>query len=423
MSYIKVLGGSYIKLTGNYGYNTSTVKGLAANTTIDATGATWIVSNSANQHPDADTSYLVGSGTINTYAFIVYSAGYGLTLKGGTIWGEVPMTSDWIYTYNNSAAIRIENALSATIDSWRIDKVWDAIRIAPGSQNFLINDVHLSNVRDDAIENDFKQSGIIRDTLIDGTLAGISLVNSSHLDGSANTVTLENTFIRLQSYLQDGEMTHGSLFKTDTDAPGTIPDIRLINCVFAIDDPTHNGIARLKLAWENVVESSGNVFLNLSDTPLPSNYPMPPAGFVILQGQEARDYWEQVEAAWLANHDGVGDVAVTPLPPLPGTDPADTPMTPTPPTAPTPGNTIIGTGGKNTLTGTSGDDRIEGKAAADLIYGKLGSDLLIGRHGARQVRVRYSPWIGCRCISDFNPSRKLDLPGQCHFHKAWFWDR
>src|SRR5688572_17212146 len=269
MGYIKILGSGYIKLTGNYGYNTSTVDGLAANTTIDATGATWIVSNSANQNPDADTSYLEGSGTINTYGFIVFSAGYGLTLKGGTIWGEVPMTSDWIYTYNNSAAIRIENALSVTIDSWRIDKVWDAIRIAPGSQNFLINDVHLSNVRDDAIENDFKQSGIIRDTLIDGTLAGISLVNSSHLDGSANTVTLENTFIRMQSYLQDGEMTHGSLFKTDTDAPGTIPNIRLVNCVFAIDDPTHNGIARLALAWENVVGSSGNVFLNLSDTPLP----------------------------------------------------------------------------------------------------------------------------------------------------------
>src|SRR5688572_30578800 len=143
MSYIKVTGVNYIKLTGNYGYNTSTVDGLAANTTIDATGASWIVSNSANQNPDADTSYLDGSGVINKYAFIVYSAGYGLTLKGGTVWGEVPQTSDWAYTYNNSAAVRVEFAPAVTIDSWRIYKAWDAIRIQQGSDNFLINDVHL----------------------------------------------------------------------------------------------------------------------------------------------------------------------------------------------------------------------------------------------------------------------------------------
>lgn len=405
MAYRKVLGSGYIKLTGNYGYNTSTVKGIAANTTIDATGATWIVSNSANQHPDADTSYLEGTGTINTYAFIVFSAGNGLTIKGGTVWGEVPMTSDWIYTYNNSAAIRIEYATSATIDSWRIDKVWDGIRIAPHSENFLITDVHLSNVRDDAIENDFKQTGIIRDTLIDGTLAGVSLVNSDHVDGSANTVTLENTFIRMQTYLQDGEMTHGSPFKTDTDAPGTTPNIRLINCVIAIEDPTHNGIARLRLAWENVVESSGNVFLNLSDTPLPSNYPMPPAGFVILQGQEARDYWEAVETAWLTNHDGVGDVAVTPLPPLPGDDVDPTPLpVPTPEPDPTPPTKIIeGTSGIDTLIGTAGSDQILANAGADFLYGKGGSDHLTGGAGKDKFVFDTAFDGTIDQIIDFNP--------------------
>ena len=416
MSYIKVLGGSYIKLTGNYGYNTSTVKGLAANTTIDAEGATWIVANSANQHPDANTSYLEGSGTINTYAFIVYSAGSGLTLKGGTVWGEVPLTSDWIYTYNNSAAIRIEYAASATIDSWRIDRAWDAIRIAPHSENFLINDVHLSNIRDDAIENDFKQSGIIRDSLIDGALAGISLVNSSHVDGSANTVTLENTFIRLQTYLQDGEMTHGSPFKTDTDAPGTIPDIRLINSVIAIEDPTHNGIAKLALAWEHVVESSGNVFLNLSDTPLNSNYPLPPAGFVILQGQEARDYWDQVEAAWLANHDGVGDVAVTPLPPLPGqVDPAPAP---TPEPTPPPANIISGTSGSDTLFGTAGVDQILADGGADFIYGKGGADHLTGGRRQGQVRVRHQVRRDHRRDQGFQPAGRRHLSRQRHLHEV-----
>ena len=57
MGYIKVLGSGLIKLTGSYGYNTSTVDGLAANTAIDATAASWTVSSNAN-HPNAVTSSL-----------------------------------------------------------------------------------------------------------------------------------------------------------------------------------------------------------------------------------------------------------------------------------------------------------------------------------------------------------------------------
>ena len=404
MSYIKVLGSGYVKLTGNYGYNTSTVDGVAAYTTIDATDASWIVSNCANQDPDADTSYLEGSGIINKYAFIVYSAGYGLTLKGGTVWGEVPQTSDWQYTYNNSAALRVELAPAVTIEDWRIDKAWDAIRILNGSDNFLITDVHISNNRDDAVENDWVLSGTIRDSLFDGVFAGISLGNGDNHDGSGNTVTVQNVFIRMESYLVNGEMSHGSIFKMNTDAPGTAPDLRIINSVFAIEDVSHNGLKRLALAWENVVESHGNVFLNLSDTPLPSSYPKPPAGFTILQGQEARDYWEAVEAAWLNNHDGSGDVDVTPLPPLPGQDvdpapepepepaptptpepePAPTPVPepePEPTPSPTPDNRIVGTSGIDSLFGTAGADQILGNGGADYLYGRGGADQLTGGAG------------------------------------------
>lgn len=420
MSYIKVLGSYFIKLTGSYGYNTSTVNGLAANTTIDATGATWIVSNSANQNPDADTSYLDGSGIINKYAFIVYSAGYGLTLKGGTVWGEVPQTSDWQYTYNNSAALRVELAPAVKIDGWRIDKAWDAIRILNGSDNFLITDVHISNNRDDAVENDWVLSGTIRDSLFDGVFAGISLGNGDLHDGSAHSVTVENTFIRMETYLVNGEMSHGSIFKMNTAAPETAPDLRIINSVFAIEDVTHNGLARLKLAWENVVESHGNVFLNLSDTPLPSNYPMPPAGFTILQGQAARDYWEQVEAAWLANHDGNGDVAVTPLPPLPGESPAPAPApaptpeptptptpTPTPEPSPTPTNKIAGTSGSDKLIGTAGGDQILGYAGADYLFGKGGSDQLIGGAGKDKFVFDTAFDGSVDEVVDFNPAEDV----------------
>ena len=125
--------------------------------------------------------------------------------------------------------------------------------------------------------------------------------------------------------------------------------------MFAIEDVTPIHISRLKLAWDNVVESHGNVFLNLSDTPLPSTYPKPPAGFTILQGQAARDYWEKSKAAWIANHDGVGDAALTALPPLPGTSPVAPAPTPTPTPAPT-ADADAGSGrpAESTINGTSG---------------------------------------------------------------------
>ncbi|RST31437.1 calcium-binding protein [Sphingomonas ginkgonis] len=366
-------------LTQDYGYNSYRVSGLAAGSVIDATKASWIVDNSRTDNPDANTAPTDGTGPLNTYPFGVDSAGAGLLIKGGAIWGQVPQTSDWQYTYNNSAALRIANAPGVIIDDWRLDKTWDAIRVTGTSNNFLIDDAHLSNVRDDALENDDVLSGTIRDSLFDGVFSGISLGDSDHKDGSMNTVSLDHVFMRSESYLYKGDVTHVSPFKTDTGAPGTTPDIRIVDSVIAIEDPNHAGQARLKLAWDNVVESHGNVYLNLSDTPLPSSYPKPPAGFTILQGQQARDFWEACKKAWLDNHDGVNDVAVTPLPPLPGTAPAPTP-TPSPTPSPT-GTSINGTSGADTLTGSAAADTINGLAGDDKIFGKGGADLLSGGAG------------------------------------------
>jgi Ca2+-binding RTX toxin-like protein len=138
------------------------------------------------------------------------------------------------------------------------------------------------------------------------------------------------------------------------------------------------------------VESHGNVFLNLSNTPLPSTYPKPPAGFTILQGQEARDYWAASKAAWLDNHDGTPYADVTPLPPIPGggttssitapTTSTSTTSTSTSTTTTDP-HTITGTSSANTLVGTSGADHIDGLAGTDKIFGKGGADILTGGAG------------------------------------------
>jgi Ca2+-binding RTX toxin-like protein len=364
-----------INLSGNYAYTPYSASNLASYTTINASLATWIVANSRNSNPDYDTPWSEGSGQLNTYPFKITGAGTGLVLVGGTIWGEVPQASDWQYTYNNSAGLRIEAAPNMTIDEWRIDNAWDAVRIATGTSNWLIDDSHFSDVRDDAVENDYLLSGTIRDSLFDGVYSGISLASSSDRDGSANTVTLEGAFIRHESFLVNGEWTHGSTFKANESDPTATPNIRIINSVIAIEDPDHNSQGRLELAWDNVIESRGNVFLNLSDEPLSSDYPLPPAGFTILQGQVARDYWEAVKAAWYNNHDGTPVAEITPLPPLPGAITAPAP-------APAPATSAInGTSSSDSLHGTTGADTINGLAGDDRIYGGLGADILSGGSG------------------------------------------
>jgi hypothetical protein len=279
-----------------------------------------------------------------------------------------------------------------------------------GADNFLIDDTYLSNIRDDAIENDYALNGTVRDSLFDGVFSGLSLTNAAHTDGSSHTVTLQNVFMRTESYLYNGEMTHGSPFKADSDSPQTTPDIRIINSIIAIEDPTHIGYSRLQTAWNNVVESHGNVYLNLSDKPLPADYPKPPAGFTILQGQVARDYWDKAKAAWLDNHDGSSFADLTPPPALPGTTTTApivvAPVTEPAPTttAPTTTKTILGTEARDKLYGTTGADDIRGGGGDDALWGKLGSDVLTGGTGKDQFIFDTKLDGSFDRITDFNPA-------------------
>jgi hypothetical protein len=269
-----------ITLNKDYGYSSyKAPSGLDAGATIDASAASWIVANK-------------GSST-NLYPFQVNDAGAGLVIKGGTINGEVPQDASWEDTYVNSAAIRVSTSTSAIIQDWKITKPWDGIRVA-GDGTFTITDTYIANSRDDAVENDDVLGGTISDSLFDNVFSGVSL-GDGDVDGSDNVVTMDGMLLRSKSYLYKGEMTHGSPFKLDkgTGADDVVPSLRFIDNVVAIEDVNHSGEERLQRAWDKTIESSGNVFPNLSETPLPSDYPKPGAGWTILQGQAARDYWEK----------------------------------------------------------------------------------------------------------------------------------
>ena len=70
--------------------------------------------------------------------------------------------------------MRVEDTPQATIEDWRIDRAWDGIRVDGNSNGFTIDNVWLSDMRDDAVENDHHLGGTIRDSLFDGVFSGIS---------------------------------------------------------------------------------------------------------------------------------------------------------------------------------------------------------------------------------------------------------
>ncbi|MEM8668743.1 MAG: hypothetical protein AAGG48_14580 [Planctomycetota bacterium] len=282
-----------ILLMDDYGYEQYRIKDPDA-LVIDATKATWIVSNVTKPR--------------NRYPFLVEDSEPGLIIEGGTITGEVPLDISWRDAYKNSAAVYSRDNEDVTITGWKITQAWDAIRITGERDwSFVVDDVWLENIRDDGIENDDGLGGIIQNSLFDGVFVGISLADSKTKNQSDRVVTIDRTLIRMQPFLYKGEITHHSIFKVDKG--GDSPALDLRNSVFAIADVDHEGQERLGVAWDSVVNAEGNYFLNLSDDELPRDYPLPPEdGFTILEGQEAREFWESARAAWL------GDGPVDPTP-------------------------------------------------------------------------------------------------------------
>lgn len=330
-----------ITLSGDYGYTPYKIDGVTS-TEIDATDAQWIVANS-------------GSST-NLYPVSVRDSG-NVTLTGGTINGKVSLETDWVDAYVNSAAVYARNVDNILIQDWKISQAWDAIRLTgSGADTFTIDNVWLRNVRDDGVENDNGLSGTISNSLFDGVFVGVSLADSNTGDKTANAVTLDNVLIRMQSFEYKGELTHQSIFKVKD---GVSPQLNIHDSVFAIQDVNHEGQGRLQIAWDSVRSASNNYFLNLSDTPLPADYPRPPAGFTILQGAAARDFWQASRENWIS---GQSEASVAPKI-ITGTSASDT---------------LTGTDAIDHMFGQRGSDRLSGAGGADKLFGQKGNDTLRG---------------------------------------------
>lgn len=266
---------------------------------LDTRNAEFVVANSKNSNPSTDFDCDMGSLPINRYPFKVYDP--DLTwVVGGIINGEIPQESDWAPTYCNSSAIIFKDAAFSTVDGLRITSAWDALRVDASSPDLTVKNTWFSNVRDDALENDFFVPVTFEDNLVDGAFQGISVHSGGDITtNSTETIYVYGNVIRIREYLYKGNQRFGALFKNETSSPGSL----IQNTVVAVDykgGGTFSGY--WQRSWSKIVGCSNNLFLWLSDEPIPSSVPLPPPCFEVLTGEEARTEWDRAKKNWIDCH-------------------------------------------------------------------------------------------------------------------------
>lgn len=278
---------------------------------LDARDAVFTVSNSRNPDPTAAQDCDQGQQAVNRYPLVVARQDR-TAVVGGLFVGRVPQSSDWSVTYCNSAAVTFQEAPNGIVDGVRITSAWDAIRAGRDSPNLLVVNSWITNARDDAVEDDFLQPATIRDTLIDGAFQGISVKprkDSPAGDASDKEVTLSGILLHLREYPYKGEHRFGALMKSDPRAPS----VRMVNSIVAVDYAGGRSYPQYwATSWSKLSRSSHNLFLWLSDAPIPESVAPPPSSFQVLSGRAARDAWERAKTNWINCHPKIARLATDP---------------------------------------------------------------------------------------------------------------
>ncbi len=280
-------------------YEEFVARELEPGSVIDARNTDFRVANSRNASPSENSDCEVGTLPVNPYPLKVYESLAAVVL-GGRFDGEVPQLSEWLYTYCNSAAVGFWDSPHAGVEGLRVRRVWDGIRFARDSRLFRVEQVWLSEVRDDCVENDFLLDGTIRDSLLDGCFSAISMRSPDETARGSDsaTVTLAGVLIRLEPFLYEGDIKQGFPLKVNEASP----EVAMYDSVIAIGDAETISPSSWNAAWSKVADCSNNLFLWTSDRPWPDQLALPPSCFRVLRGDEARSVWQDVRQNWIDCH-------------------------------------------------------------------------------------------------------------------------
>lgn len=269
------------------------LENLARGSELDLNGSVFTFATSRNPHPVRGRDCEVGNGAVNRYPLGIEDS-REIRVTGGVFRGLVSLASDWEWTYCNSAALRVENSPNVVISNQRIDRAWDAIRIDRGTRNFVIQNVWVTDTRDDCVENDELMPGKIRNALFDGCFSGLSVAPTARVKRGA-LIEFDNVLLRMQEFRYKGKSRHVLPVKLD----GRTARFRITNSVFAVETRDPIGGQHANALWTSIEECSGNLLLWLGEGSLPPEFSRLPRCFQVIRGQKAREIWQARKAEWI----------------------------------------------------------------------------------------------------------------------------
>jgi hypothetical protein len=315
-------GHEIIDLEGDYGYDRFHAKEAADNTIFDARGARW----SFQTFPTRKQNYPIS----------IKGGAKDACWVGGLVEGSNPATAGWreMYDVANGSGFNFGNGRSTegfTLDGIRIHNVWDGIRPRGDADDFHIKNVWVTDARDDCIENDHLQTGLIEDSMFERCHMGISarpgkgrgkgdddaeeeaqsLPAAPSVSGAERVLEIRNTLISLgphpgpsakrSDYPWFKDPGHAMFFKL---GPGDLK-FKLHDNVFMLEQYPNNS----KNAWglppehyaDRLAGCSGNVLVWLGEGEYPGpfhNDRFPNCWTVTLD----RSVWERARKDWIDRH-------------------------------------------------------------------------------------------------------------------------
>jgi hypothetical protein len=222
-----------------------------------------------------------------------------ICFSGGIELGNYDRSLTWDEMHSlNNAGLRFENA-AFTVENIRIDNVTDGIRPIAGP--FTIRGAWLSYIRDDCVENDHVQPGLIDDSLLDGCYVAISerpspAIIDSGYDGRNDLLTIQNSLIRLEPMPgpRGGLATdygNGQFFKWSNLAT----KLELDDNVFLAEQVGESGPDTMGVP-SNLDSCRNNVMVWLGSGDYPA--PLPPC-FTVTRD---RSVWDDAVDRWKTRH-------------------------------------------------------------------------------------------------------------------------
>jgi hypothetical protein len=319
-------GRPIIELDGDYGYERFHFTQPADDAIFDARNARW-----------------------NFETFPTPKQNYPISIKGGAqhacwvgglVEGTNPTTGGWreMYTAANGSGFNFGDDRSTqgfTLDGIRIHNVWDGIRPRGNAGGFHIKNVWVTDARDDCIENDHTQAGVIEDSLFEACHMGISSRpgkgrgrNRAEAKraaapveqaggGGEGVLEIRDTLISLGPHPQPNakranypwfkDPGHGMFFKL---GPGDLK-FKLYDNVFMLEQYPNNS----KRTWglppehyaDRLADCSGNVLVWLGggDYPGPFHNDVFPNCWTVTTDPAV---WERARQDWIDRHPKVARV-------------------------------------------------------------------------------------------------------------------